>query len=96
VVDASGACTGDPRNPYSLYLPDPNAAAAAANAAAVLPTCASGQFDAQGNCIPLTIWQWLQASTIIPGVENMIPVGGGVLAALLLLHRKPVSGGRKR
>lgn len=88
VLDTAGYCTADPRNPYSLYLPDSSASGGGATPASVLPTCASGQFDAQGNCIPPTIWDWLKESTIIPGVENMFVAGGGLLAAFLLFHKK--------
>lgn len=95
VVDASGNCTGDPRNPYSLYLPTDGSGSAAPTgaAAAVLAPCASGQYDASGNCIPQSIWGWLQASTLIPGVENLWVAGGGLLAGYFLFMRK--SGGRK-
>jgi len=101
-VDASGECVTDLRNPYSLYLPTAQPSPVIASPTVATPTagqatCASGTYDASGNCVAVTpalgtstglSWFTDPTQELISGFPNWGLVAAAVAAFLMMKGRR--------
>lgn len=103
--DAAGNCTTDWSHPYPIAVPPQPSPIVPAptdgTPSAGQPGCVTGQFDAQGNCIPSTVpgamapnWFTDPSQELIQGIPNWGLLAGG-LGGFLLLMTAMQRGGKR-